>query len=107
MVFGFNMDWIHTGAISASFGAHYPLDVISGGIIGYLSGLLGIFLSREFKIWRWMDNKRYYPMFILLFLVFSIVLLNGIINDNLIIFYFTFICLIIALYKTIAVYAKK
>lgn len=90
-----------------ALGAHYPLDVISGCIIGYLSGLLGIFFSRKFKIWTWMYNKRYYPIFILLFLVFSIVLLNRIINDNLIIFYFTFICLIIALYKIITVYAKK
>jgi len=90
-----------------ALGAHYPLDVVSGCIIGYLSGLLGIFFSRELKIWNWMYNKRYYPIFILLFLVFSIVLLNRIINDNLIIFYFTFICLIIALYKIITVYAKK
>jgi len=90
-----------------ALGAHYPLDVVSGCIIGYLSGLLGIFFSREFKIWDWLYNKRYYPVFILLFLVFSIVLLDRIINDNLIIFYFTFICLIIALYKIITVYAKK
>ena len=90
-----------------ALGAHYPLDVVSGCIIGYLSGLLGIFLSRELKIWNWVSNKRYYPIFILLFLVFSIVLVNRIINDNLLIFYFTFICLIITLYKIITIYAKK
>jgi membrane-associated phospholipid phosphatase len=90
-----------------ALGAHYPLDVVSGCIIGYLSGLLGLFFSREFKVWNWVDNKRYYPIFILLFLVFSIVMVNRIINDNLLIFYFTFICLISALYKIITVYAKK
>ncbi|MGB3105623.1 phosphatase PAP2 family protein [Sphingobacterium siyangense] len=90
-----------------ALGAHYPLDVLSGCIIGYLSGLFGIFFSREFKIWNWINNKRYYPIFILLFLVFSIVLINRIINDNLLIFYFTFICLISTLYKIITVYAKK
>ncbi|MNI66794.1 PAP2 superfamily protein [compost metagenome] len=90
-----------------ALGAHYPLDVVCGCIIGYLSGLFGIFFSREFKTWNWVNNKRYYPIFILLFLVFSIVLINRIINDNLLIFYFTFICLISALYKIITVYAKK
>ncbi|WP_313372527.1 phosphatase PAP2 family protein [Sphingobacterium multivorum] len=90
-----------------ALGAHYPLDVVSGCIIGYVSGLLGIFFSREFKLWNWVNDQRYYPIFILLFLVFSIVLVNRIINDNLLIFYFTFICLISTLYKIITVYAKK
>ncbi len=30
-------------------GAHYPLDTIVGGIIGYISGVLGILFSQNIK----------------------------------------------------------
>ena len=88
-------------------GAHHPLDVITGSIIGYICGLMGIFLSRRYKIWSWINNKKYYPIFILLFLGCCIVLINKIINENLIIFYLSLITLIVSLYKIIYVYAKK
>lgn len=88
-------------------GAHHPLDVIIGSLIGYISGLLGIFFSRRYKIWNWINNKKYYPVLILLFVIFSILLISRIINDNLIIFYFAFISLALSLFKITAVYVKK
>jgi NADH:ubiquinone oxidoreductase subunit 2 (subunit N) len=88
-------------------GAHYPLDVITGSIIGYICGLIGIFISRKYEIWSWINNKKYYPIFILLFLGCCIVLINKIINENLIIFYFALTSLVISLYKIITVYVKK
>jgi len=88
-------------------GAHYPLDVITGSIIGYVSGLLGIFISRKYKIWSWINNKKFYPVLILLFVVFAVLLICRIINDNLIIFYLAFISLAFSLYKIINLYAKK
>jgi len=88
-------------------GAHYPLDVIIGSIIGYISGPSGIFISRKYKIGAWINNKKYYPIFILLFVISCILLINRIINDNLIIFYFAFTSLAVSLYKIITVYVKK
>ncbi|WP_394775390.1 phosphatase PAP2 family protein [Flavobacterium sp.] len=88
-------------------GAHYPLDVIIGAIIGYISGLSGIFISRKYKIWNWINNKKYYPIFILLFVICGISLINRIIHENLIIFYFAFTSLAVSLYKIITVYVKK
>jgi len=88
-------------------GAHYPLDVIIGGIIGYISGLLGIFISRKYRIWNWINNKKYYPIFILLFVICGISLICRIIHENLIIFYFAFVSLAVSLYKIITVYVKK
>ncbi|MFG4003409.1 phosphatase PAP2 family protein [Flavobacterium aquidurense] len=102
---------ITTGLIVAftrvGIGAHYPLDVIIGGIIGYISGLLGIFISRKYRIWNWINNKKYYPIFILLFVICCISLINRIIHENLIIFYFAFVSLAVSLYKIITVYVKK
>lgn len=88
-------------------GAHYPIDVVAGGIVGYSSGLLGIFISRKYRIWTWINHKKYYPIFILLLVIFGILLINRILNENLIIFYLAFSSLVVSLYKIIRVYVQK
>ncbi|SEF97097.1 PAP2 superfamily protein [Halpernia humi] len=88
-------------------GAHYPLDVITGSAIGYFCGLSGIFISRKYKIWNWIALKKYYPFFIALFLVCSIIIIIKIINENLIIFYFPLAGLIFSLFKITQEYVKK
>ena len=88
-------------------GAHYPLDVITGSIIGYISGLLGIFISRKYKIWNWINNKKYYPIFIVSILICCISLIIKIINESFIVFYLALISLFVSLYKFIYVYIKK
>ncbi|MBZ4192431.1 phosphatase PAP2 family protein [Niabella beijingensis] len=95
------------GFTRVGVGAHYPLDVIVGSIIGYISGLIGIFISRKYKFFTWVNNKKCYPVFILLFLIGCIMLMNKIINENLIIFYLAFVSLIVSLYKITNIYAKK
>ena len=102
---------ILTGSIlvftRVSVGAHYPLDVIIGAIIGYILGLTGIFISRKYKVWSWINDKRYYPVFILLFLICGISLINRIMIENLVIYYLSLVFLTISLYKTITIYVKK
>lgn len=88
-------------------GAHYPLDVIIGGTVGYISGLLGIFITKKYKIWTWINNKKYYPIIILFFLFGCVLLVTRILDDNLIVFYLSLITLVISLYKIITVYVKK
>lgn len=88
-------------------GAHYPLDVIVGSIIGYISGLAGIFISRKYKLWAWIGNKKYYPVFILLFLGCCILLAFKISSENLILFYPAAAGLAVTLYKIIVAYLKK
>lgn len=88
-------------------GAHYPLDVIIGGTIGYISGLLGIFINEKYNLWIWVSNKKYYPIFILFFSICCISIITKIMDENLFIFYVALTSLIISLYKTIHVYVKK
>ena len=88
-------------------GAHFPLDVIIGGIIGYISGLIGIFISKSDKLWAWISNPKYYPFFIILFMVCCVVLGTKIYKENLLIYYLSMISLIVSLYKIIYVYIKK
>lgn len=97
------------GVISTRIGvgAHFPLDVINGGIIGYISGLIGIFISKNDKLWTWIGNPKYYPFFILLFVVCCAVLGIKIYKENLLIYYLSMFSLIVSLYKIIYVYIKK
>ncbi len=88
-------------------GAHFPLDVIAGSCIGAISGLAGIVITRKYKIWSWIANKKFYPIFILLFLVCGSVIINKIIHENLIIFYLTLISLIVSLYQLTYAYIKR
>ncbi|HMR18835.1 MAG TPA: phosphatase PAP2 family protein [Sphingobacterium sp.] len=95
------------GFTRVGVGAHYPLDVVVGSIIGYISGLLGIFIAQKYRIWAWVGNKKSYPFFILLFAVCCAVLVNKIMHDNLIIFYLSIISLISSLYIVTKAYVKK
>ena len=88
-------------------GAHHPLDVIVGGLVGYISGLIGIFFNQKYKIWSWINTKKSYPFFIVLFLVCSIIVITKIINENLIIYYLSLISLIVSLYQITYAYFKK
>jgi membrane-associated phospholipid phosphatase len=87
-------------------GAHHPLDTINGAIIGYISGLIGIFISRKYKIWEWVNQVKYYPVFILLLSVCAVVTVNKINDENLFIFYITLFSLIISIIKISYVYIK-
>jgi hypothetical protein len=88
-------------------GAHFPLDVIIGSIVGYISGLIGIFISQKFKIWSWVGIKKYYPIFFVLILVCAASLVYGIINENLLIFYLALISLFVTSFKIAYVFFKK
>jgi len=88
-------------------GAHYPLDVIIGSIIGYISGISGIFINKKYQIWSWINNKKSHPFFIALFMVCSILLVIRIFHENLFVYYMALISLIISLYKFIYVYFKR
>lgn len=90
-----------------AIGAHFPIDVIVGSIVGYISGLAGIFLNRQINIWKWVSNKKYYPVFIGLFIIALVVIVNKIINENLFIFYLVFINLICSLFIIVKSYAKR
>lgn len=88
-------------------GAHYPIDVLAGAAIGFISGLLGIFLNRRFNAWKWIRYKRYYPFFIVSFLLCCCCLIYKIKDENLTIFYLSLISLIISLYEITSAYIKK
>ncbi len=88
-------------------GAHYPLDVIIGSIIGYISALIGIVINNNVSWWAWIKNKKYYPFLTLLLIIWVFAIVKKIFTDNLLIFYFSLLALIITLYLMIYTYVKK
>ena len=41
-------------------GAHWPLDVALGSVLGYLGGLSGVIISQRFhRWWEWMKSPKY------------------------------------------------
>ncbi|UMY64988.1 MULTISPECIES: phosphatase PAP2 family protein [unclassified Flavobacterium] len=90
-----------------TIGAHYPLDVIIGGVIGYILGILGIFASRRFRIWGWINNVMCYPFLVLLILGCCVVFATKIIQENLFVYYLAMASLLVSLKKISNVYLKK
>ncbi len=88
-------------------GAHYPLDVIIGSIMGYISALLGIVINNKVNWWAWIKNKKYYPIFILLLIICGVAIIKKIVAINLLIFYFSLFAIVSTLYLMIKIYVKK
>ncbi len=88
-------------------GAHHLLDVVIGSIIGYISGISGILVNQNMKIWNWIEKKKYYPILIILFTVCSVIVIIKIQQDNLPIFYVSLLSLLVTIYIIVINYVKK
>lgn len=87
-------------------GAHYPLDVLIGSIIGFILAIIGIKISSKIKLFSKMNNK-YYPIFIVILIIWAGLIVKKIIAFNLVIFYISFLSLLITLYLMTSSYVKK
>ena len=88
-------------------GAHYPIDVVTGSIIGYISAIVGVLISKKYTLWNWITSKKYYLITISLFSICAIAIIDKIISTNLIIFYFSLVSLLATTFLIIYIYAKK
>ena len=88
-------------------GAHFPLDVVIGSTIGFISALIGIFINNNISFKSYYNIKIYHPIVLLFLIVWIFLIINKIIANNLLIFYFPLLTLIITLYLTRVYYAKK
>lgn len=104
---GFILIGLFLALSRVAVGAHHPLDVLAGSTVGYVSGLTGIFLSRKYKIWSWISDKKYHPLLIILLIIAFCLLCLRIKEENLPVFYISLIIVIFTLYKLIHDYFKK
>lgn len=99
---GFVMAFTRVGV-----GAHHPLDVVFGSIIGCVCGLLGIFTMHKINFFKWIEHKKWYPFFMVVFSVGIVVLITKIRAENLPVYYIAVIGLAASLYKIIKDYVQK
>ncbi|WP_026315593.1 phosphatase PAP2 family protein [Riemerella columbina] len=88
-------------------GAHYPLDVLIGSSIGFFSGVSGIILAQKYRLWHWVGQKKYHPIFMALFAGSIVVLIIKITKEPLFIFYLSIASIIYSLYAITKVYIQK
>ena len=88
-------------------GAHYPLDVIIGGTIGLIITILGIKINYYINWFTWLKNKKLYPFFMFVLVIWGGVIVKKIIDVNLPIFYISLCALIVSLYLMATHYVKK
>ena len=87
-------------------GAHYPFDVLIGSTIGFIVAVLGIRLNAKLNWLTWMKNKKFYPVFMVLFAAWIFAIVQKIAADNLLIFYFSIAALVISLYLILKSYVQ-
>lgn len=95
------------GLSRVAVGAHFPFDVFIGSLIGYCSGVLGILITRRYKIWNWFCFKKFTPLFIIAIIACCVSVSIKIYYEKSLVFYLVLISLFVALYKFIYVYIKK
>lgn len=89
-------------------GAHHPLDVLFGSILGYVCGILGILIDRKFPfLCSWIENKKLYPILMLLLTGCAIAVITKILHYNRVVFYLSLISLIISLYAITKTYTEE
>lgn len=88
-------------------GAHYPLDVYFGSIIGFSIAILGIIISAKTNWLSWINNPKYLPFFMIAFLSWLIVLITKFFQQNLVIYLFPILTLIFALYQMTREYVQR
>jgi len=82
-------------------------DVIIGSVIGFILAIVGIKISYKFKLLSWIEDEKYYPFFIILFIVGCILIILKILEINLLIFYISLSSLNLTIFILIKSYAKK
>lgn len=88
-------------------GAHYPLDVIVGSILGFLSAIIGVLINRKFPIWSWISHRRCCPFFIILFVCCIGILVKKLTEHHLPIYYLSLVSLVFTSFLMFKKYVQK
>jgi membrane-associated phospholipid phosphatase len=94
------------GFSRVAVGAHYPLDVVVGCILGYIMAIFGIKITTRLNWLYWMKNKRLYPIIMLILSIWGYLVILKLIKHNMIIFYLSLSAIIITFFVIINKYVK-
>lgn len=58
-------------------GAHWPIDVLTGAVLGVVAGCSGVYLTYKYNAWwKWMSNEKYsnFHVTILLLFIYALII---------------------------------
>lgn len=87
-------------------GAHYPLDVVVGCILGYIMAIFGIKITTKLNWLNWLKNRKFYPIIMLIFSIWGYLISLKLIKHNMVIFYLSLSALIVTFFVIIYKYVK-
>jgi membrane-associated phospholipid phosphatase len=88
-------------------GAHYPLDVVIGCIIGFCIGIVGIKISNNVNWLRAIGHTKYHIIHLLMLFIWIVLIVFKILEDNLLIYYISIIALLVTSSIILRSYVKK
>ncbi len=87
-------------------GAHYPVDVLTGSLIGFVLAVFGIKLNTKTRWLSWAENPKFHPIFMLIFISWGIALADRMTEISLPVYYISLFSLITTLYLITIQYVK-
>jgi len=94
------------GFSRVAVGAHYPLDVVVGCILGYIMAIFGIKITTKLNWLNWLKNRKFYPVIMLIFSIWGYLIILKLIKHNMVIFYLSLSALIVTFFVIIYKYVK-
>ena len=94
------------GFSRVAVGAHYPLDVVVGCILGYIMAIFGIKIATKLNWLNWLKNRKFYPIIMLIFSIWGYLISLKLIKHNMVIFYLSLSALIVTFFILIYKYVK-
>lgn len=95
------------GLSRVGVGAHYPLDVLAGALLGCVCGIFGVLVASKTRIFAWLNSRFALLIFVLLCAVGVVLMLKNINTYNLAIFYLALLCALISLLAILRAYFTR
>ncbi|TBV27913.1 phosphoesterase [Meridianimaribacter sp. CL38] len=94
------------GFSRVAVGAHYPLDVVVGCILGYIMAIFGIKITTKLNWLNWLKKRKFYPIIMLIFSIWGYLISLKLIKHNMVIFHLSLSALIVTFFVIIYKYVK-
>lgn len=92
------------GLSRVGVGAHYPLDVLVGALLGCVCGVCGVFVVSKMRILTWLTSRHALLLFALLGALCVVIMLQHINSHSLIISYLALLSALICLFYILRAY---
>lgn len=95
------------GLSRVGVGAHYPLDVLAGALLGCVCGIFGVLVASKTRAFAWLNSRFGLLIFALLCAVGVVLALKHINTYNLVVFYLALISALACLFAILRAYFTR